>query len=514
MRQANEAAINRVLLEDAASFPAEFTTPPPQSATAGASQTRAALVAVREGASSQSSHGAGGNGSRSGQSSNATTFGVGNIPMTGRIAAPQINGNYPSMDDRSVVFHGRDPVPPMQLTVPARTIAPQPVPAPAAQPVPSIISPTPAAMANIMTPQSATMSLPPLVESSQPMTIPNPQFFNWYQQPLSQPPHNIHTQRFSGPYIAPVTTGARHVATQPLQHINVANSLPASGPLAFPQPPTIGANNLGSDPFGIVGGSRPASVGQRAAATNDFSNLFGDPSHPQNSNRGFPFAPTIWTTPIFPNPAIPAPPAIPPPIINAPVSPPVTPPRPQNNAAPPAPPVSSVTSFPENARPPPPIVPLQQEAPPPLPPIPQPVIPPAPLPSLDVQAPRVANSSTTPSQVAPNSLPTIIPLKGPTTTTITTATPNTGQDNTGHASISFSDRQPHAIAPKPIVLVANTSMEGLKEFKPAFIPMIGIAAIFAYAFMGPAMMVIFGCLIWYSYRFQQIQEAEKRKRKS
>lgn len=65
--------------------------------------------------------------------------------------------------------------------------------------------------------------------------------------------------------------------------------------------------------------------------------------------------------------------------------------------------------------------------------------------------------------------------------------------------ISYSDRQPGAMAPPPpeIVQVGFSSSENWNAFKPAYIPLIGIAALFFYAFSKLGIVILAGIIFWY-----------------
>jgi len=63
--------------------------------------------------------------------------------------------------------------------------------------------------------------------------------------------------------------------------------------------------------------------------------------------------------------------------------------------------------------------------------------------------------------------------------------------------ISYSDRQPGATLP-PIVEVPAGGLSNQKlEFKPAHIPLLGIAILLFYAFSKVGFVILVGILLWY-----------------
>ena len=586
IRVANEAAINRVLLEDAATHPIEFVSEPSstQSIATGSSRTAAAMIVEREVAAVS-------------QPANVTAASVapiggprsrlyisGRPPMVGP-EEPIIDDGYghPSMDDPSVIFcDGR----PLQLPTPA---PPPPVQVTQAQ-VAHAVGFQPAVITNVTTAtgpaQPVNPSLPPMLNTSTPvMAGPNPNPWYSHEVPYGSLSHlhrsHDHSYSFSGPEVG-FSSSTSH--TQPVGWPNPGNPRPASLPLDLPPilPPfgTIDTNNINFDPRGVVGGA----INQNMVGPPDFSNLFNNPNHPQNRDRHHSesiYAATLWTAPLFPPQQRPQPTTVvPPPVVNPPAPAPAPPPV--------QPPV---------LMPPPPIVSLSP-TPPPLPPLPVP--PPVVNPPGSSPASQAINS-TIPQELPPNSLPLPIPMPEPTLPTpllvpLTTTTPATpvltpqppsllSSTSTIPAApvipppppitthpeitipqeliqppvpllppitlngcnppsfqppaISFSDRQPHAIIPPPpppppplpppppppppppttatttatttmtmtnnmppappILLLAN-GKDLVALFKPAYLPLFGIAALIFYAFSKMGFVVLAGILVWYAYQ--------------
>lgn len=542
VRMANDATISRLLLEDAESNPAQITTTEASISTvaAGSSQTTAALRAIR------------GEQPKEPPAPVARTPATNGIrrmsgvsrapPMVGRDEGIPVDpSGYPSMDDPSIIFHNGNPIE-ISVHIPPAASAPVP-PAPSAQleipsapqiqvaqsVPPAIIPNEPSAVTS--TSQPALVPLPPLIESYSTAPAISNQFSEWHNpqlpfQPLPLLPRSHNIQPFSGPFIGSISD-----ARPP----GWGNSTPPTLPIEHSPapPPTFSSENPMCDPFGVVGNT----TSQRPTGISDFNWLFDDPNHPQNRNRqsaavDTTFAPTLWTAPIFPA-LPPPPPPIPPPIIAPiPEPPPLPPPPPPSEPIiQPPPPIVSIHQQFENQPPLPPPLPTvpapgsnpashfinrttPQEYPPnPLPPL-LPPSPPAPfITNIPPQQPILINMPLGPPPITtPTQPPTIIKAPEVPATTIIPAQPVippkqpeppgiTSLLNT--TTISYSDRQPHASSPPPTkrVTVFTNGGDLISVLKPAYLPLLGIIAIFFYAFSTMGFVILIGVIVWYSQKF-------------
>jgi hypothetical protein len=544
VRMANDAAISRILLDDAASNPAQITgaSASMPTAAAGSSQTTAALMAIRGEQPNEPPPPAVQTPVPNGR---PWMRGISRAPpMVGRDGVrPEDPRGYPSMDDPSNIFCNGNPI-----QIPVAIQPPSAAPAPPAQPEmppvqqiqvaqsvpPAIIPSEPSAAAS--TSQPLSIPLPPLIESYSTAPAISNQFSEWYNpqlsyQPLPLLPRSHNTQPFSGPIIGPISE------TPPA---GWRNATPPVFPLDAPPlpPPTFNLENPVFDPFGVVGNT----TSQRPTGMSDFSRLLEDPNHPQNRNGrstavDTTFAPTLWTTPIFPAPPLPPPPVpppIPPPIIAPIPEPPPPPPPPSEPVIQPPPPIVSIHQQFENQPPvplPPPAIPAPgshpasqfinsttpQETPPnPLPPPPllQPPPPtpfitnPQPQPPIFINMPLAPPTIATPAQPptiikapevpATTTIPDqpVIPPKQPEPPGITTVRNTT--------TISYSDRQPHASSPPPTkqITVFTNGGDLISAFKPAYLPLLGIIVLFFYAFSTMGFAILVGVVVWY-YKFSQ-----------
>jgi len=494
-REATQQAINQALLEDAASNPLQFGDDPEPvntpSIASGSSNTKAPMIAVQDAHAvvreigDHEANGIIGN-YRTGEGYPRPAD-MRLPPMVGpdlRMATEE-NG-YPSMDDPSRIFDN------------GRAVGPPPAP-PAPEQVTIPEQPPPPNFQNYF----QDPFVPPLVEQPPPpppnpqIQDPNPFMGGWYQpqiQPqIPHPPLPIPqpSNPFSGPFIAPVSLRPTGYASTPptIPFINTSNPIPP--------PPLPGARheNPLQDPFNIVNGARMGTPQPSSRPLSyDFSHLFEDPNHPQNRSRNQSLpslfsAPTLWNAPLFAQP-----PPLPPPIIEPP------PPAP----TPPAEERQLISA-------PPPIVPLTQVNL--LPPIPPPPMVPLP-PFVSMGQPP------SPSVLPPN--PLEIPLRIPSPPPPPQPDPPITMHHVPIESnlpplISYSDLQPYAHRPPtpppppPAPLPEITSPEAgaetgggeiqLPEFKPAYLPLIGIAALFFYAFSTLGAVFLLGILGWYSYRY-------------
>jgi hypothetical protein len=323
----------------------------------------------------------------------------------------------------------------------------------------------------------------------------------------------------------PVRTPAEPSQPQLAQWLNSRNNFRPMTPRPSPleQNPSIPDNNSANpmnpalDPYTIMVRNANQNATQNAThnvtqggmetAMNDpFAQLFNDFNNPlsrtqQHTNTNTTtFSPTMWGTPLFPQPPLsstpvqpsPTPTPLPPPIIippgsapaQTPVQPPVQPPI--------QPPIQHSMQHPTQHQ-------MQPHQPMQNPPTP---LPPVPLPPPII--PETTNRTTpqTP-QLTPLPPPPIIPAP-------TTIMPNpppqppssqvpTSQRPPSHTTISYSDRQPHAMG-KPIV---TTGVEGGKldlTVLVGWIPFLGIAGLVFYAFSNVGVLILAGVVVWYAYR--------------
>jgi hypothetical protein len=529
-QMANEAAINRILLEDAATSPAQINGRETSIATVaeGTSQTTAALMAIRgeqpkEPPAPVVSPTATNEGRRMRGFSRAP-------PMVGRDQGIPVHPNgYPSMDDPSTIFSNGGPIQ-IPVPIPPSTIAPTPpalcasVEIPFTPQIQAIQSVPPAIISNepsaaTSTSQPVSLPLPPLIESYSTVPGMSNQSSEWYNPQLSYQP------------LPPLLQSHN---TRPA---GWGNSTPSTSSEAPPlPPPTFSPENPMIDPFGVAGNT----TSHLPTGAPNFSWFFEDPNHPLNRNRhtttvDTTFAPTLWTAPLFHPPPLPPPPPPPPPIpppIIAPIpEPPPPPPPPKEPVIQPPPPIVSIHQQLENQHPtpvPPPIIPAQgshpapqlnqsttpqETAPNPLPPL-LPPSPPAPSitnipahPPFLINMPLAPPTITTPPQPptiikAPEVLNTItipeqpvIPPKQPEPPGITIVHNTT--------NISYSDRQPHATLQPPMkqVTIFTNGGDLISAFKPAYLPLLGIIAIFFYAFSTMGFAILVGVVVWYSIKF-------------
>jgi hypothetical protein len=538
VRMANDSTISRILLEDAAMSPAQITTAEASitNVAAGTSQTTAALMAIR---GEQPKELPAPVAPTTATNEGRRMRGVSRLPpMVGRDEGiPADPRGYPSLDDPLIIFSNGSPIripvsiPPVAaVPAPPAPSAPLEIPSVPQMPAmplvpPAIISNEASAVTSIS--QPAPIPLPPLIESYSTAPMMSNQFSEWYNpqlsfQPLPPLPRSHNTQPFSGPIISPIPE------TRPAGWRNsTQHGFPSEVPP--PPPPTFRAENPPIDPFGVVG----STMSQRPIGVPDFSGLFEDPNHPLNRNRQRNTADTtstlmLWPTPIFAPPPLPQPPPIPPPIV-APV--PEPPPPPSEPVIQPPPPIVSIHQQLENQHPPPvppPAIPASgnhlapqliqcttpQENPPnPLPPL-LPPCPPAPsITNIPAQPPPIFNIPLPPPPITTQPQPLII-IKPPEVPVIPTIPeqpvippkqPEPPGFTTVHntTTISYSDRQPHASSPPPTKQIPIITDGGdlISLFKPAYLPLLGIIAIFFYAFSTMGFAILIGVIVWYSYKF-------------
>ena len=383
------------------------------------------------------------------------------------------------------------PVPPLVGGGGPPNSIPTPQPPPQTNPAPTT-TPAPAAAPAQPTPQTP---LPPLI--SQPLPTPNPPTVPQVQA----------QQPFSVPWPMP--------------------------PPAQPQPPGPPLLNPQLDPDGIM---LSIAVGQHPTSssstnTTNYAHLFSDPNHPLN--RGQTPTPSLpasqWLfAPPQPPPA-PEPPAPPPPPPPAP-EPPPEPARPAPPIIEAPPPLMSLSGF-VGVMPPPP--------PPPLPPPPAPLPPPAParpqglspgipppfliisdslllatIPHPPAIIPPSPQSSTPqqPSIQPPTPQPTIPPATLQSSTPapqvpahqLTTIVPPPQISSQSPHITPSGDSQAPTLAPSTSGFIVNgtTARAGnlaFRDFKVAYIPLLGIVALCFYAFSRMGVLLMCGISAWYYF---------------
>ena len=357
---------------------------------------------------------------------------------------------------------------------------------------------------------------------------------------LNYPNYFPHEGRSTPPVSAAVPNHAQSASSQPQQWPDNRNSF---GPLR-PQPIALETNasipNNGSssalnpalDPYTIM--FRNANQTASLNATNDpFSQLFDNPNNPinrthQNTNTTT-FAPTMWGTPLFPQPPVPtpvqAPPMpptpipLPPPIIRQPSNSGASAPA-QHPAQPPAqPPVQHPAQFPTQPQLQPTMQqmqhPMQHMQYPMQPPV-HPMQPPA-QPAQPNQNPQQTNlpavplppqiipettNRTTPQTPQLTSLPPRPPINTPAPTTITPRPPPPApysQERPSHTPISQHNNQQRQSTEQPLATAGVR--HGKSDFSAliAWLPLLGIGGLVFYAFSNVGVLILAGVIVWYTY---------------
>jgi len=110
-----------------------------------------------------------------------------------------------------------------------------------------------------------------------------------------------------------------------------------------------------------------------------------------------------------------------------------------------------------------------------------------------IKAPEIPAITTIPEQP-------FIPPKQPEPLGIPS---NSLRSSTTTTTISYSDRQPHASSPPPTkqITIFTNGGDLISAFKPAYLPLLGIIAIFYYAFSTMGFAILVGVVVWYFYKF-------------